>query len=123
MSLKVKILFLLVLSTLTLNASIYYGAKNLCIDDYYINVTNEKFCFQTSNDGNWNCTSVKNQVETLIPNYIYDQDSGYCRPNTALYFGLEQTQFNFLMALSGLLVGLIILVSSVFLVFNVGGKR
>jgi len=123
MSLKVKILLLLFLSTFPLNASIYYGAKNYCIEDYYIDAHSHKFCYLQTINNKWSCTSSKKQSETLIPNYIYDTDTNYCKPNNALYFGLEQSQYNFLIGLTGLLIGLIILVSSVYLVLNVGGKK
>lgn len=117
MNLKNIILILSFLSSL--NASILYDARSECIEDYY--VSNSRFYYLRSSNNQWYSTTTDNQVKTLFPNYIYD--NGKCLPNLALYFGLEQTQFNFLLALSGLLIGLIILVTSVYLVLNVGGRK
>ena len=125
MSLKVKILLLLFLSAFPLNASILYSAKNICIEDYFIN-GNKEFCYKPSTSAVydiWNCTPATKQELSLIPNYTFYPNTWNCKPNTALYYGLEQSQFNFLLALSGLLIGLIILVTSLYLVLNVGGKR
>ena len=126
MSLKVKILLLLFLSAFPLNASILYSAKNICIEDYFTDVDSKKFCYKPSTTAQydiWKCISTKKQNQYLIPNYTFDANTWYCKPNTALYYGLEQSQFNFLLALSGLLIGLIILVTSLYLVLKVGGKR
>jgi len=125
MSLKVKILLLLFLSAfpLNVNASFLYSAKNICIEDYFTDADNKKFCYLISTTNSWNCITTKKQQQYIYPNYVFDNNTWYCKPNTALYYGLEQSQFNFLLALSGLLMGLIILLTSIYLVLNVGGKK
>lgn len=121
MFLKVKIFILLFLSTLSLNASILYDAQSVCIEGYY--VENGNFYFLKSSDNSWYYTSNLNQVQTLFPNYIYDLNTSRCIPDMSTYFGLEPTQFNFLLAMSGSLIGLIVLIVSLKLVLGVGGNR
>jgi len=102
---KFFVIFLFI-SISSLNASILYSAKNICIEDYFTDVDSKKFCYKpstTAQDDIWKCITTKKQELYLIPNYTFDDSTWYCNPPVSDFLGLEQTQYNFLMALSGLI--------------------
>lgn len=97
--------------------------KNKCIyNDYYFKNSYFYYRYLTSPDITRH-TSGKKYATFIISGYQFDDDSKKCSPEAYRILNLTPQNYYFLLALSGLLVGLIILVSSVYLVLNVGGKK
>lgn len=116
-----KYLISLLLSINFLNASMFYSAKNICIEDYYSLYTT--FYYKQSSNDTWYVTSSTNQVQTIFPNFIHDVATQKCIPNTSYLLGLESTQYYFLLALIGVILGGVFLFFTTNIFINVGGKR
>jgi len=93
----------------------------LCIEDFYI--LNNRIYYQSSSDNIWRNSGTNYQVQYIHPNYQYDSDTGRCNPNLSYILGMEETDFNFLLGLMGLIIGSTILYFIVGAFVTVGGKR
>ena len=112
---NLKILLLLITFS-SLSQASYLLDKNtvICIEDYYY--LDNRIYFQKSTNMSWGSTSEDHTSDHIKDGYIFDSATGKCTPNDARILGLEQTQYNFLMALSGLLFSfIVVLVISSFL--------
>jgi len=105
---KIIFIFYFFLINISLNASYLYDSQNLCIDDYY--VTNSSFNYLPSGSTSWISVSSFNNAGALHDGYVYDSTLNKCSLDPKLY-GLSSSNFNALMALSGLIFG--------FLIFNI----
>lgn len=86
----------------------------LCIEDYYVQ-SGELFYLKSSSN-TWGSTTSNKLVEFIYPNYYYDSVNNICSPSSATVLGLSTNDFNFLMALSGIIFSSIIfLVIAIFL--------
>ena len=127
-----KFIFLLIFilfSSLSLKADDYIhnvsflGTKNKCIyNDYYVKGGHFYFRYLTS-PNHWIKTSKKKYPNYVISGYQFDTNTSICSPEAYRILNLTPDNYYFLLAFTGLLVGLIILTSSIYLVLNVGGKR
>ena len=108
-----KYIFLISILTTFLNAdSVLFGR---CVKSYYIidgpNLSN-RFIFVNFSDNTTYKTSYTDQILTLLNDsfdkYTYNPDNNTCVIATSKYFGMTETQFNFISALTGLLTGFLL---------------
>ena len=97
------------------------GAKNLCIEDFYIK--DNYFYYQRSDNNNFYSSEYTTYVSTIIPNFIYDSSTQKCSPNQAYILGMQETEYNFLLGLIGLIFGAVFMFFTTQIFMNVGGKR
>ena len=90
-----------------------YVVANICVDNYYYtketdNWGNDTYYlyFHSIKDDQWYKTSSTNLPEPF-KGYVYDTNTSKCYPD--LKGGLYVNQYNFLMALAGLLGGFVLL--------------
>jgi len=98
----------IILFSFSLNASMLFDKSYpICIEDYYIN--NGSLFFQRSSNLTWGSTTANNNVQYIYYGYDYNITNGNCSPKPYIKdLGLSYFNFHFLMALSGLLFGVII---------------
>jgi hypothetical protein len=103
-----KYIFVLLISFSLADASILLDKSNpICIDDYYFK--NNRLFYLTSKDQKWKKSTDDNLAQQIHFGYDYDSTNDICKPSP--YFidlGLTYFDFNFLMALSGLLFSFLI---------------
>jgi len=116
-----KHLIILFFVTELLTASMLLGAKNLCIEDFYIK--DNYFYYQRSDNNNFYSSEYTTYVSTIIPNFIYDSSTQKCSPNQAYILGMQETEYNFLLGLIGLIFGAVFMFFTTQIFMNVGGKR
>ncbi len=95
----------------SLNASMLLDKSYpICIEDFY--VKGGKLYYLKSSSNTWGNTSSNYMVKNIYYGYVFNSSSGSCSPNNtykqAISLGLDYFQFNFLMALTGLLFGLML---------------
>ena len=116
-----KILLLLISFLSVSHASFYSGKKDYCIEDYYFQ--DGKFYYLKSRTGEWNSDTANGSGNKIVKNYIYNADDDTCRPDISKYYGMTEEQFNFLLALCGLIFGGVFLFFTVDAFVKVGGKK
>lgn len=99
-----KILFFITLFCLTLNASYLFDNYNICIEDYYIQNA-ELYYLRSDNNMLYSTTTTK-LAQYIYDGYSYDSTTNKCSRDLTL--GLEATQYNFLYALVGLIIGFVL---------------
>ena len=92
--------------------------RNYCADEYYYSFN--KLYFLKSNNQTW--YSVTSLGEQIIDGYDFDSNTSTCRPASLIY-GMEATQFYFLLGLIGVIFGAVFMFFTINTFVNVGGKR
>lgn len=102
---KKFLLFFLLLSPF-LNADYLYSTLNVCVSDYYYKPSTGTLYYVRS-DNNTTYSSTTKSTQTMFFNgWDYNATTGICtREKSNNQLGLENGQFTYLMALTGLLVG------------------
>jgi hypothetical protein len=106
-----KFIFLIFFTVTFANASFLYDKKGICIEDYYFE--DEDFHYLVSSSGEWESTGdgfgsdVEGSGASVLSSYIYDDENDICNPSHNIG-GLTDIQFNFLMALNGLIFSALI---------------
>jgi len=116
-----KFLLSLLFITNLLNASMLLDSHSICIEDYFMK--NGQTYILKSSTKSWELTEQKNLVNSIIPNYIYKSDVNRCVPDISRKMGLSIEQFNFLLALTGLIFGGTFMFFTIQIFMSVGGKR
>ena len=104
-----------------LNASMFYSAKNICIEDFYTKFSS--FYYLQSSNNTWYVTSSTKQAETILPNFTFDPVSSECRPNVSYILGMQETEYNFLLGIVGLIFGAVFMFFTTQIFSMVGGRR
>jgi len=117
-----KYLLTLLFTINLLNASFLLD-KNypLCIEDYYYK--SGSIHYLRSSDLTWRSTAEDHTLQRVHNAYSYDALTGQCNPIGLNEFGLTVEQFNFLLALTGLIFGAVFMFFTVDLFTKVGGKK
>ncbi|EQB39627.1 hypothetical protein M947_06435 [Sulfurimonas hongkongensis] len=116
-----KHLLSLLFITNLLNASMLLDSYNICIEDYYIQ--NKRLYFLPSSTMLWESTRDKNILKSVIHSYKYNSSTNRCEPDLSLKMGLQLEQFNFLLALIGVIFGGVFMFFTTQIFINVGGRR
>ena len=116
-----KFLLSLLFVTNLLNSSMLLDSYNMCIEDYY--VQNERLYVLPSSTMIWESTRDTNILKSVIHSYKYNSSTNKCEPDLSLKMGLQIEQFNFLLALTGLVFGGTFMFFTTQIFMNVGGKR
>ena len=116
-----KILLLVITFSSVSNASMLYGAKNICIEYYYI--AWHQVVYMESGWNDLQANADLGTVSTIQPNYIFDVNTRECRPDLSTYMGVNPLQFNFLLGLIGIIFGAVFMFFTVDAFIKVGGKR
>jgi len=128
MSLKVKILILLFLSTFPLYADIiqnvsFLGSKNKCIyNDFYAKNGSFHYRYLTSSN-TWRSTTSKKYNIYISTGYQFDTNTSICSPESWLILGMDVKDWHFLEALTGLLFGFVFMIFTIYIFIQVGTKR
>ena len=86
-------------------ADYLYSNKNICIKDFYYK--KGRFYYLPSGSDKYRSTSSKKII--LQTGYMYDENNKTCRiDSTAVKLGITSPQYYFLMALAGLLLGIVV---------------
>jgi hypothetical protein len=112
---------LLFISISNLSASMYSGKDDFCIEDYYFK--NGTFYYLKSRTGNWNSNTANGGGNKIEYDFNYDADNDVCSPVGVNSLGLKPTEYNFLLALCGLIFGAVFMFFTVQAFTNVGGKK
>lgn len=102
-----KYLLLLILA-IFLNAETIYNGR--CVDNYYT-YDNNSLIIEYSSGRVIRTSESKSKIQELVSNdgfFVYNEDTYNCESALNTYFGLNQMQFNFLSALTGLLTAFLI---------------
>jgi len=92
------------------NASILYKNKNICIEDFYYK--NGRFYYLKSSDGNWYSTWTDDN--NLEYGYFYNDEDNTCEYNQTLKeLNLTYFDYYFLMGISGILIGFVVMLGFV----------
>jgi hypothetical protein len=91
-----------------------------CVDDYYFTLDQtDNFLFLNSHNGIWGSRTIDPQFyfnDIIYSGYIYDNVSDRCIPDPLLqYYGLNFYDYNALLALMGLLIGIILFATITYL--------
>lgn len=116
-----KHLIILFFTTKLLTASMLLGATSYCIEDFYIK--DSYFYYLRSDNNTWYSSEYKTHVSTIIPNFIYDPATQKCSPNKAYILGMQETEYNFLLGIVGVIFGAVFMFFTTQIFMNVGGKR
>lgn len=116
-----KTLVFIIFLNVSLNASMLYDGIDYCIEDFYSKAGS--FYYLRSDNNTWYSTTTDNQVVKILPNFIYDSATQECRPNAAYILGMQETEYNFLLGLMGLIFGAVFMFFTTQIFINVGGKR
>lgn len=98
-----KYLITLLFLTKLLNASMFYPAANICIEDFYTKYAT--LYYQKSDNMTWYVTNSTNQVQYILPNFTFNNVTMECRPNASYILGMQETEYNFLLGLMGVIIG------------------
>ena len=105
-----------------LNASMILDKNSpVCIENFYYK--NAYIYYQRSSNLSWYSTSEDHTSDHIKYNFVYDSDNDTCSPAGVNSLGLLPTQFNFLLALCGLIFGAVFLFFTVDAFVKVGGKK
>ena len=116
-----KTLLFLIFLNVSVNASMLLDSNSYCIEDFYVKAGS--FYYLRSDNNTWYSTTTDNQVATIKPNFIYSASTQRCTPNAAFILGMQETEYNFLLGLVGLIFGAVFLFFTTQIFINVGGKR
>lgn len=116
-----KSLLLVVFLNVSASASMLMGGIGYCIEDFY--VRNGSIYYLRSDNGNWYSSTSKTYVQTIQSNYIYDSSTQQCKPNASFILGMQETEYNFLLGVVGLLFGAVFMFFTVQIFTTVGGRR
>lgn len=117
-----KYLTIILISISFLNASYLFDKDTpVCIEDYYYK--NGRVYFQSSDTMKYSSTSENNIAGFIHSGYEYDSDNDMCVPLGLNEFGLTVEQFNFLLALIGLIFGAVFMFFTIQAFTSVGGKK
>lgn len=94
--------------------------RNYCVDEYYYSYN--KFYFLKSNNQTWYSVTTLGEGDTIIDGYDFDSNTSTCRPASLIY-GMEVTQFYFLMGLIGVIFGAVFMFFTAQIFIMVGGRR
>lgn len=97
------------------------GANNYCIEDFY--VQSRDFYYLRSDNNTWYVTDSYTYASSIKPNYKYDSATQRCNPNLSYILGMEETDFNFLLGLMGVIFGGVFMFFTIGAFVSVGGKR
>lgn len=97
------------------------GVNNYCIEDFYIK--DGSFYYQRSDNSTWYTSTNTNYASSVLSNFIYDVDTQKCNPNKAYILGMQETEYNFLLGLVGVIFGGVFMFFMTQIFINVGGKR
>jgi len=115
------IISLFFLSNLLFSAY-YLDKKNVCIDAFFIK--DYEFYYKESATSQWYNTTETNMVSTILSNFVYDADSvSPCSPNLSYMLGIDIKDFNFLLALVGVIFGGVFMFFTLKIFYDVGGKK
>jgi len=102
-----KIIFILLItifSSLSLNADMLFGNNDYCIDEYYYQ--NGSLYYKRSKNQHWYKVTSNNRQAKIYYGFEYNSTSNKCLPDiTSQTLGMSYSEYKFLMALSGLLIG------------------
>ncbi|QFR43617.1 hypothetical protein [Sulfurimonas xiamenensis] len=116
-----KYLISLILLLNFLNASMLLDSQNTCIDDFYLQ--NQTFYFLKSSNNTWYSSTDLEQVKTIIPNFIFDTELNKCVANPAFILGMQETEYNFLLGIVGVIFGAVFMFFTTQIFTTVGGRR
>ena len=117
-----KILLLIISFSSVSNASFMLDQVDRCIEDWYSE--NGTFYYYRSDSPNTLRTYTTNKTHwRILSGYEYDITTDRCQPTWAKKNGLNNEQFNFLLALIGIIFGSIFMFFSTQAFTNVGGKK
>lgn len=97
------------------------GANSYCIEDFYIK--NGSFYYQRTDNLNWYTTTSKTYTSSILPNFIYNDQTQECKPNKAYILGMQETEYSFLLGFIGLVFGAVFMFFTVQIFIAVGGKK
>jgi len=117
-----KIILSILLLSSFLNAS-YLLDKNtpVCIENFYYKKS--RLYYELSSTGKWYSTTEDHQASNIHFGYEYDKQTKQCNPKEWLILGMDVKDWNFLLGLAGLFMGVIIMFYTIELFMKVGGKR
>lgn len=116
-----KILAFIIFLNVSVKASMLHDGIDYCIEDFYSK--GGSFYYLRSDNGTWYSTTTDNQVVKIIPNFIFDSSTGECRPNAAFILGMQETEYNFLLGLVGVIFGAVFMFFTTQIFTIAGGKR
>lgn len=116
-----KFLLSLLFTVGFLKASMFYPAANICIEDFYTKYAT--LYYQKSDNLTWYVTNSTNQVQYILPNFTFDSVTMECRPNASYILGMQETEYNFLLGLIGLIFGAVFMFFIIQIFTTVGGRR
>ncbi|MCX6077030.1 MAG: hypothetical protein NTW78_09140 [Campylobacterales bacterium] len=116
-----KSLFLVIIFSNVLNASMLYDAQSICIENFYTSAG--RLYYQQSSNLQWVSTTTDKTVQNILPNYIYQSSDNTCRPNLSYILGMDIKDFNFLLGLIGVIIGGIFMFFTIDAFIKVGGKK
>lgn len=116
-----KYLISLFLTLTFLNASMLYDGIDYCIEDFYSK--NGSFYYLRSDNNTWYSTTTDNQVVKIIPNFMFNSSTNECRPNASFILGMQETEYNFLLGLVGLIFGAVFMFFTIQIFSTVGGRK
>lgn len=116
-----KVLMILVFLNVSAFASFLYDKDTpVCIEDFY--QEGARIYFLNSDTGNWGSTTENNTIKDIHPGFTYDANLDRCVPDQWLIFGMSVTDYYFILALIGVLVGFVFMFFMVYIFVIVGGK-
>lgn len=118
---NLKILIILLFLSISLNASMLLDSQYRCIESFYIK--NGSFYYLRSDNNTWYSTTTKNYTNSVKPNFIYDVSTQQCNPNLSYILGMQETEYNFLLGIVGLIFGAVFMFFVVQNFIYVGGRK
>ncbi len=116
---KIFLSFLFLFLTLSLNADFLLKNKNQCVSDFWFDANNSTVNFIYSSQPGTVYSSYSSSY-SFVPGYDYNSSSDICSlPPIVKELSLTSSDYNFLMALMGLLIGFSFLLS-IILIFKRG---
>lgn len=116
-----KYLISLFLTLTFLNASMLHDGIDYCIEDFYSK--NGSFYYLRSDNNTWYSTTTDNQVVKIIPNFTFNSSTNECHPNASFILGMQETEYNFLLGLVGLIFGAVFMFFTIQIFSTVGGRK
>jgi hypothetical protein len=116
-----KILLLIISFSSVSSASIYLGQNDRCIEDYYLD--NGTFYYQRSDNSKWYSINNNNMINKIHDGYVYDSTNDICKPDKHLLLGMDIKDYNFLLGLTGVLIGFTFLFFMVYTFINIAISR
>jgi len=115
-----RYLLLVLISLNILNAAYLWKEKNMCIDYYYFKDTNLYYKPSDSDDE----YSTYRTNQTFLPGYEYNSSNNHCQiPSYIQELSIQPDEYNFLLALSGVLAGFTFLFFSIYIFVDIVKKE